>query len=160
MKIGDKIPEILGYDINDGLVKSSDFTGTPLIIYFYPKDNTPGCTAEACSLRDSYSQLEELGYKLIGISKDSVASHIKFAEKNNLPFMLLSDPDTTVNQAFGVWQLKKMAGREYMGTVRTTFVTDPEHKVAHIITKVNTKDAGRQLLDIIQENVSKKPVVD
>jgi len=149
MDIGDPIPEILGYDIHDGLVKSTDFAGTPLIIYFYPKDNTPGCTAEACSLRDGYSRLLEMGYKLIGISKDSVASHIKFAEKYDLPFMLLSDPDTSVNQAFGVWQRKKMAGREYMGTVRTTFVTDASHHVVHIIDKVKTKDAARQLIDLI-----------
>lgn len=149
MNIGDKIPEILGYDIHDGLVTSSDFEGKPLIIYFYPKDNTPGCTAEACSLRDSYSSLIDLGYKLIGISKDSVASHIKFGEKYQLPFMLLSDPDTSVNQAFGVWQMKKMAGREYMGTVRTTFVTDSQHRITHIIKKVNTKEAGRQLLELL-----------
>lgn len=107
MTIGEQIPEILGYDIHDALVKSSDFEGQPLIIYFYPKDNTPGCTAEACSIRDSYSELINLGYKLIGISKDSVASHIKFGQKYDLPFMLLSDTDTTVNQSFGVWQKRR-----------------------------------------------------
>ncbi|MDE6812534.1 MAG: peroxiredoxin [Duncaniella sp.] len=149
MNIGDKIPEILGLDAEGKEVKSSDFAGKPLIIYFYPKDNTPGCTAEACSIRDDYSKLTEKGYTVIGISKDPVASHLKFAEKYSLPFILLSDPTTEVNQAFGVWQKKKMAGREYMGTVRTTFITDAAHSVTHIISNVNTKAAGQQLLDII-----------
>ena len=129
---------------------ASQFEGKPLIIYFYPKDNTPGCTAEACSLRDGNRELEALGYTVIGISKDSAASHRKFAEKHALDFMLLSDPETTVNQEFGVWQKKKMAGREYMGTVRTTFVTDADHRITHIITKVNTKDAAGQLLELLK----------
>lgn len=149
MNIGDKIPEVLGLDAEGKEVKSSDFAGTPLIIYFYPKDNTPGCTAEACSIRDFNNELAAKGYTVIGISKDSVASHVKFAEKYSLPFILLSDPTTEVNQAFGVWQKKKMAGREYMGTVRTTFVTDADHNVTHIISKVDTKKAGEQLLGLL-----------
>lgn len=149
MNIGDKIPEILGLDAEGKEVKSSDFADKPLIIYFYPKDNTPGCTAEACSIRDNNSELTAKGYTVIGISKDSVASHIKFADKFSLPFILLSDPSTEVNQAFGVWQKKKMAGREYMGTVRTTFITDADHNITHIITKVDTKKAGEQLLGLI-----------
>lgn len=149
MNIGDKIPEILGVSTDGEKVSESDFVGTPLIIYFYPKDNTPGCTAEACSLRDNDARLASLGYKVIGISKDSVASHIKFADKYSLPFLLLSDPTTEVNQAFGVWQKKKMAGREYMGTVRTTFVTDVDHRITHIINKVDTKRAGEQLLELL-----------
>lgn len=150
MEIGNKIPDYLGLDSDGKRVSASDFAGKPLIIYFYPKDNTPGCTAEACSLRDGNADLTELGYKVIGISKDSSASHIKFAEKHSLPFLLLSDPDTLVNQAFGVWQKKKMAGREYMGTVRTTFVTDADHNITHIISKVNTKDSANQLLALLK----------
>lgn len=149
MNTGDKIPEVLGYDADNNLVKADDFAGKPLIIYFYPKDNTPGCTAEACSLRDGYEDLRARGYVVIGISKDSVASHAKFAQKHSLPFILLSDESTEVNQAFGVWQKKKMAGREYMGTVRTTFITDADHRITHIINKVNTKDSAKQILDLL-----------
>ncbi len=150
MEIGDKIPEILGKNPEGKEVLASDFAGKPLIIYFYPKDNTPGCTAEACSIRDGYDALRDLGYTIIGISKDSVSSHGKFASKYSLPFLLLSDESTEVNQAFGVWQKKKMGGREYMGTVRTTFITDADHRITHIINKVNTKDAAQQLLDTIE----------
>ena len=152
MVTGDKIPEVLGLNTEGREIKAADFAGKPLIIYFYPKDNTPGCTAEACSIRDGYGELKALGYEIIGISKDSVASHVKFADKYSLPFILLSDPDTTVNQAFGVWQKKKMAGREYMGTVRTTFITDADHVVTDIITKVDTKNAGAQVAAIIAGN--------
>lgn len=150
MQLNQQIPDFLGYDLDGNPVMASQFEGKPLIIYFYPKDNTPGCTAEACSLRDGNRELEALGYTVIGISKDSAASHRKFAEKHALDFMLLSDPETTVNQEFGVWQKKKMAGREYMGTVRTTFVTDAAHRITHIITKVNTKNAAGQLLDLLK----------
>ena len=149
MNIGDKAPEFLGIDQNGKEVKLSDYAGKKLVLYFYPKDNTPGCTAEACSLRDGDPLLRRLGYTIIGISKDSPASHEKFAAKYGLPFMLLSDESTEVNQAFGVWQKKKMAGREYMGTVRTTFVTDADHRITHIITKVDTKDAAGQLKKLI-----------
>lgn len=151
MNIGDKIPTVLGTDSEGKTMTDADFTGKPLIIYFYPKDNTPGCTAEACSIRDGYSALTGKGYAVIGISKDSPASHVKFAQKHDLPFLLLSDQDTTVNQAFGVWQKKKMAGREYMGTVRTTFITDANHRITHIITKVDTKNAAAQLEQTIAQ---------
>ncbi len=150
MQIGDTIPAVLGKDADGNTVEAAAFAGKPLIIYFYPKDNTSGCTAEACSIRDGYGELRALGYEVIGISKDSPASHVRFAGKYELPFTLLSDESTEVNQAFGVWQKKKMAGREYMGTVRTTFITDADHRVTHIITKVNTKDAAGQLLEVIK----------
>lgn len=149
MEIGEKIPEYLGMDAEGKRVMADEFAGKPLIIYFYPKDNTSGCTAEACSIRDGYEQLTGKGFAVIGISKDSTASHHRFAAKYELPFILLSDEDTTVNQAFGVWQKKKMAGKEYMGTVRTTFITDADHIITHIIRKVNTKDAASQLLEVI-----------
>lgn len=149
MKIGDMIPAYLGIDSDGRPVRSDEFVGKPMIIYFYPKDNTPGCTAEACAIRDDYERLAGKGFVVIGISKDSPASHVKFSEKYALPFILLSDESTEVNQAFGVWQKKKMAGREYMGTVRTTFVTDADHRVTHVITKVDTKRAGSQLIELI-----------
>lgn len=149
MKIGDMIPELLGYDAEGREVKATDFAGKPLIIYFYPKDNTPGCTAQACSLRDGYDSLRTRGFEVIGVSKDSAASHTRFAGKHSLPFILLSDESTQVNQAFGVWQKKKMAGREYMGTVRTTFITDAAHRITHIITKVDTRNAAAQIESLI-----------
>ncbi|MDE7025965.1 MAG: thioredoxin-dependent thiol peroxidase [Paramuribaculum sp.] len=150
LNTGDKIPEVLGTNAQGQQVAADEFAGQKLIIYFYPKDNTPGCTAEACSLAGGYEELASLGYTVIGISKDSPASHIKFAAKHALPFTLLSDESTEVNQAFGVWQKKKMAGREYMGTVRTTFVTDASHIITHVITKVNTKQAAEQLLELLK----------
>lgn len=151
MKIGDKIPEILGTDANDNVVTTAQYIGRPIIIFFYPKDNTSGCTAEACSLRDYYKELQEMGYVLIGVSKDSAASHKKFADKYSLPFTLIADVDKTLNQAFGVWQLKKMCGRESMGTVRTTFITNENHEVVHIINKVDTKNAGQQIIDLLSK---------
>ncbi len=149
MEIGDMVPDILGMDAEGNMVRSTDFEGQPLVIYFYPKDNTPGCSAEACSLRDGFDELNRLGLKIIGISKDSPASHVRFAEKLQLPFMLLSDTEAETAKAFGVWQLKKLAGREYMGMVRTTFITDPSHRISHIIRKVDTKNAAAQILSLL-----------
>ena len=148
MKLGARIPEILGVDAGGKEVKASDLSGKKLVIQFYPKDNTPGCTAEACSLRDGYAELKSAGYEIIGVSKDSAASHKKFADKHELPFTLIADTDVALNNAFGVWQMKKMAGREYMGTVRTTFLIDEEGVVEDIITKVNTKDSANQILQL------------
>ena len=147
MKLGDKIPEVLGIDANGREIKAADFAGKKLVLYFYPKDNTPGCTAEACSFRDHYDTMREAGYEIVGVSKDSAASHTKFADKFQLPFTLIADTETTLNQAFGVWQKKKMAGREYMGTVRTTFIINEEGIVEDIITKVDTKNSATQILN-------------
>ena len=147
MKIGDKIPEVLGIDANGREIKAADFAGKKLVLYFYPKDNTPGCTAEACSFRDHYDTMRKAGYEIVGVSKDSAASHTKFADKFQLPFTLIADTETTLNQAFGVWQKKKMAGREYMGTVRTTFIINEEGIVEDIITKVDTKNSATQILN-------------
>lgn len=140
--------EVLDQDGNT--VTSQDLvkTGKKTIIYFYPKDNTSGCTAEACSFRDNYAALTEAGYNVVGVSKDSAKSHQKFAEKYSLPFQLIADEDTSLNQAFGVWREKKMAGRTYMGTVRTTFIIDEQSIVKHIIEKVNTKDSANQILEL------------
>lgn len=147
MKIGDKAPEVLGIDANGNEVKLSDFAGRKVILYFYPKDNTPGCTAQACSLRDSYAELQAAGYEVIGVSKDSAVSHTKFAQKHELPFTLIADTDKTLNEAFGVWREKKMCGKVGMGTVRTTFIIDEQGVIADIIEKVNTKEHSKQILE-------------
>lgn len=157
MKIGDKFPDLLGYDAEGNEIKLSDYPGKNFIIYFYPKDSTPGCTAEACSLRDGWSQLRKMGYVVIGVSKDSQASHKKFAEKYSLPFPLVADTELTLCNIAGVWQKKKMAGREYFGIVRTTFVTDQTGTVTDIIEKVNTKDAAGQLLSLLEGRDSPNP---
>ena len=150
LKIGDKIPEVLGIDADGKEVLSSEFKGKKLVIYFYPKDNTSGCTAEACSLSNGYDELLNAGFAVVGVSKDSVASHRKFSDKYSLPFKLIADTDLKLNQEFGVWQQKKMCGKVYMGTVRTTFITDGNGVITHIINKVNTKDAANQILEYIK----------
>ncbi len=151
MKVGDKIPDVLGVDQQGRTHTAADYAGKKLIIYFYPKDNTSGCTAEACSLSDGYGALRKAGYALLGVSKDSAASHEKFAAKYNLPFPLIADVDHTLQEAMGVWREKRMAGRTYMGTVRTTFIIDEEGVITHVIEKVNTRDAAQQILDLVQQ---------
>lgn len=149
LKIGDKIPEVLGFDADGNEVLSSEFLGKKLVIYFYPKDNTSGCTAEACSLSNGYEDLLKAGFAVVGVSKDSVTSHRKFADKYSLPFKLIADTELTLNKEFGVWQEKKMCGKVYMGTVRTTFITDEKGIITHIIYKVNTKDSANQILELV-----------
>lgn len=151
MKVGDKIPDVLGVDQQGRTHTAADYAGKKLIIYFYPKDNTSGCTAEACSLSDGYGALRKAGYALLGVSKDSAASHEKFAAKYNLPFPLIADVDHTLQEAMGVWRKKRMAGRTYMGTVRTTFIIDEQGVITHVIEKVNTRDAAQQILDLVQQ---------
>lgn len=150
MNIGDKMPDILGKDANGNEIRLSSFPESmKFIIYFYPKDSTPGCTAEAISFRQNYDTFLKMGYQVIGVSKDSEQSHRKFIDKNCLPFPLVSDVDTTLCQEAGVWQLKKMAGREYMGIVRTTFVCDHDGTVTDVVNKVNTKLAAEQLFKLL-----------
>lgn len=147
MKIGDKAPEILGTDANGREVKLSDYAGKKIVLYFYPKDNTSGCTAQACNLRDNYATLQQAGYEVIGVSKDSQASHQRFAQKHDLPFTLIADTELQLNQAFEVWREKKMCGRVSMGTVRTTFIIDENGYITDIIEKVDTKEHTNQILN-------------
>lgn len=149
MNIGDKFPDLLGVDAQGKEIRLSNYPGKKFVLYFYPKDSTPGCTAEACSLNDGLDSLAAAGYQVIGVSKDSAASHQKFADKFGLRFPLVADIDTALCQLAGVWQKKKMAGREYMGIVRTTFLLAEDGTVQKIITKVNTKDAANQILESI-----------
>jgi len=146
LKIGDKAPDFTGKDQDGKEITLSQFKGDKLVLYFYPKDNTPGCTSEACDLRDNYDKFLSKGYKVVGVSKDSPKSHQNFIEKYNLPFPLISDTETQIQQAYGVWGLKKMMGREYYGTIRKTFVIDKEGIIEDIIEKVNTKAHARQIL--------------
>ncbi len=147
LQIGDKVPEILGKDQNGAEIKASTFAGKKVALYFYPKDNTSGCTAQACDLRDHYTELQAAGYEVIGVSKDSEKSHLKFIEKNELPFTLIADTELELNQEFGVWREKKMCGKVSMGTVRTTFIINEEGVVERVIEKVKTKEHAAQILN-------------
>lgn len=148
MNIGDKAPELLGRDQDGKELKMSDFKGKKLVLYFYPKDDTPGCTSEACNLRDNYHQFLAQGYAVVGVSVQDEASHKKFIEKYQLPFPLIADTDMTLNNAFGVWGEKNMYGRKYMGTFRTTFIIDEEGKIERIISpkEIKVKEHAEQIL--------------
>ena len=146
LAVGEKFPELLGLDQDGREVKLSDFSGKKLVVYFYPKDNTSGCTAEACNLRDHYAALKQAGYEVIGVSKDGAASHRKFIEKQSLPFSLIADTETTLNQEAGVWAEKKLYGRSYMGTLRTTFLIDENGIIERVIDKVDTKNHASKIL--------------
>ena len=146
LNVGEKAPDFLGRDEDGTEIRVSDYKGRKLVVYFYPKDSTPGCTAEACSLRDGMDVLVDAGYAVVGISADSAASHKRFKEKQQLNFPLVSDVEKSTIQAFGAWGEKKMAGRAYMGILRTTFVIDGEGVIERVITKVDTKNAARQIL--------------
>jgi peroxiredoxin Q/BCP len=147
LKIGDKMPEFEVMDQDGKVVSSRELLGKKTIIYFYPKDNTSGCTAEACSLRDNYDAMIAKGYNVVGVSKDSVASHKKFAQKYELPFTLLADTSTEMIQAFGAWGEKSLYGRKYMGTLRLTFIFDEKGTLIEIIEKVDTKNHAKQILE-------------
>ena len=146
LKIGDKMPDFQVQDQDGKTVSSKDLLGKKTIIYFYPKDNTSGCTAEACSLRDNHEALIARGYNVIGVSKDSAASHKKFIEKYSLPFTLLADTSTQMLQAFGAWGEKKMYGKTVMGTLRRTFIFDENGILTEMIEKVDTQNHAQQIL--------------
>jgi len=146
LKPGDKAPEFEGKDQSGKLIKLSDFQGKKLVLYFYPKDNTPGCTAQSCNLRDNYSAFKKAGYEIVGVSTDGEKSHQNFIEKYSLPFTLIADTDKKINELYDVWKEKTNYGRTYMGTVRTTFVIDEEGYIMEIIEKVKTEDHAAQVL--------------
>ncbi len=146
LKIGDVAPDFTTLDENGNTVSLSDYKDKKLILYFYPKDNTPGCTAEACSLRDGYDTLQEMGFHLLGVSPDSAVSHIRFKEKHRLPFQLIVDEDHQIATSYGVWGEKKFMGKTYMGILRTTFVIN-NGIIEKVFDKVNTKDHSSQIID-------------
>ena len=150
LKIGDKAPEFKGIDENENSISLSDFKGKNIILYFYPKDNTPGCINEACNLRDNYDMWIKKGYVVIGISPDSAQSHQKFIEKHNLPFNLIADTEKVIIKEYGAWGPKKLYGREYEGLLRSTFVIDEKGIIVNIFEKVKTKDHTNQILETIK----------
>ena len=146
LNIGDKAPEINAVDQNGNQITLDQYKGKKVVLYFYPKDMTPGCTAQSCNLSENYTLLQKNGYDVIGVSCDSVKRHQKFIEKHSLPFNLISDEDQKVVNDYGVWHLKKFMGREYMGIVRTTFLINENGIIEEIITKVNTKEHIKQII--------------
>jgi len=149
LNIGDKAPSFNGLDENGNSIQLTDFKGSKLILYFYPKDNTPGCNAEACNLRDNYKMWLEKGYKVLGVSPDKQAAHQKFIAKFDLPFPLISDTEKEIIKAYGAWGPKKLYGREYEGLLRSTFVISEDGIVEQIFTKVKTKDHTNQILETL-----------
>jgi peroxiredoxin Q/BCP len=147
LQIGDKAPAINAIDQNESSINLESYRGKKVVLYFYPKDMTPGCTAQSCNLSDNYQLLLEKGYDILGVSCDSVKRHQKFIAKHDLPFNLISDEDHKVVNDYGVWQLKKFMGREYMGIVRTTFIIDENGLISDIISKVNTKEHTTQIIN-------------
>jgi len=147
LKIGDSAPQFSVNDQDGNLINLNDFLGKKVILYFYPKDQTPGCTAQSCNLRDHNHELVKAGYVTLGISTDSEKSHQKFISRQNLPFSLLADTELVVHQLYGTWAEKKMYGRTYMGTLRTTFIIDEQGTIEEIIEKVKTKDHTAQIIE-------------
>ena len=148
MNIGDKAPEVLGVNQLGEEIHLSSYAGKKVVLYFYPKDNTPGCTAQACNLRDHYTELQQAGYEVIGVSVDSAKSHQKFIDKHELPFTLITDEEHKLVETFGVWGEKTLCGRKYMGTFRTTFIINEEGVIERIISpkEVKTKIHAEQIL--------------
>lgn len=151
--LGRRAPSFSAITQSGETVRLADLKGKTVVLYFYPKDNTPGCTKEACSFRDAWARLKRAGVVVLGVSGDSQESHRRFAEKYDLPFPLLVDKDHSIAEKYGVWREKKMAGRTSMGIVRTTFVIDPAGKVVHVFDKVNTETHGEDVLAWIRENL-------
>lgn len=147
LKIGDVAPDFVSKDQNGNTVSLESLKGERVILYFYPKDNTPGCSAEACSLRDGKSELEKMGFIIIGVSPDSEKSHLNFIDKKSLNFTLIADTDHSVAEQYGVWDMKKFMGREYMGILRTTFIIGVDGKIEKIFDKVDTKRHFEQIVD-------------
>lgn len=148
LKPGDKAPSFSSTDQNGNSVALKDFKGKKVVLYFYPKDDTSGCTAEACNLRDNFSELKKHGIEILGVSTDSVKSHKKFQDKFSLPFTLIADEEKTIVNDYGLWGEKKFMGKTYMGTARATFLINEEGKIEHIIEKVDTKNHTAQILDL------------
>lgn len=146
VEVGQQAPDFESKDQDGNTIKLSDYKGKKVVLYFYPKDNTPGCTAQACDLRDNYEVLQKAGYEVIGMSSDSGKSHQKFIQKFDLPFTLLADEDKSVHEKFGTWVEKSMYGKTYMGTARTTFIIDENGIIAEIIDKVKTKEHTNQII--------------
>ena len=147
---GQKAPEFTANDQNGKSVSLSNFTGKSIILYFYPKDDTPGCTAEACSFRDNYESLLAEGFEVLGVSTDDEKSHLKFIGKYNLPFSLIADTDKKIVEAYGVWVEKNMYGKKYMGVSRKTFIIDKNGMIRKVIDKVDTKNSSAQVLEILK----------
>ena len=146
-----KAPDFTLSDKEGKQISLTDFLGHKVVLYFYPKDNTPGCTRQACAFAGAYDEFQRMGVTVIGISKDSVASHVKFAEKYNLPFVLLSDPNLQAIRAYDVWQEKKMCGKVSMGVVRTTYIIDEEGKISHVMPKVKPDTNAAEILEILKK---------
>ena len=150
LKIGDIAPNFTLNDKNGNAVSLSDFIGKKVVLYFYPKDNTPGCTRQACAFASSYDEFKNKNVEVIGISRDSVSSHVRFAEKFDLPFVLLADPELVAIKAYGVWQEKKNYGKLSMGVVRTTYIIDEEGKIEHVMPKVKPDTNAAEILEILK----------
>jgi peroxiredoxin Q/BCP len=151
LREGDKAPEIKGMDQTGEAITFDQFQNKKIILYFYPRDNTPGCTSEACNLRDNYQELKEMGFEIVGVSPDSQESHEKFVNKNNLPFRLIADPDKEIINSYGVWGEKKMYGKVFEGLHRTTFIISKDRHIEKIIKKVKTKDHAQQIKEKLEK---------
>ncbi|PIE84348.1 MAG: thioredoxin-dependent thiol peroxidase [Bacteroidia bacterium] len=151
LKVGDMAPSMVTLLHNGKLTQREDFAGRKVLLYFYPKDNTPGCTAEACSLRDGYQELQARGVEVIGVSPNTEKSHVGFIAKHNLPFPLIADINHELAEKYGVWKEKKMCGRTYMGIVRKSFLIDEAGRIMHIFDKVKTKEHAQQVLAVLDK---------